>query len=103
VTEEDRIERLLAGFEEAVLAAPDADIERESGEAAVAGIVAGVLKAYGYQRDGSRLPGIWRRERRLGCGPITRAGTRARVAQEPLRATFGLPSDAGDDDEGGNR
>ena len=99
MTDDDKLERLLEGFESAVLAAIDADMDGETGDAAVAGIVAGVLKAYGYQRDGSHLPATRRRGRQLGRGPVVRPRIRSRIAREPLRASFSPPSDGYDDDE----
>lgn len=100
MTDEERIRRLLEVYEEAVLAAPDADIFATSDGAVAGGIIGGVLKAYRYQRDGSRLPPIWRRGQRLRRAAAMHARAKVRVGQEPLRASFSLPAD---DNEGGER
>ena len=100
--EKDRLEQLLSAYEDAVIAAADDDLESADNSAAVAGIVAGVLKAYGYQRDGARLPVAWRRSRANKRGMPTRPAARTRIAQEPLRASFSATSDEYDDDDNGD-
>lgn len=99
--DKDRLERLLGGYEEAVIAAAEDDLESADSSAAVAGIVAGVLKAYGYQRDGARSPASWRRSRGSKRGMASRPPARTRVAQEPLRASFSSTSEEYDDDDNG--
>lgn len=97
MNEDERLDRLLRGYEDALLAAPDEDFELSVGEQTVAGIVGGVLKAYGYQRDGARFPVSWRRERTGRRAPLSRPQSRARVAAEPLRASFNARQDDFDD------
>ena len=105
MNEGERLDRLLQGYEDELLVAADEEFEVAAEEQIAAGIVGSVLIAYGYQRDGSRLPNTWRRERisrRLGR---SRPQSRARIAAEPLRASFSPPRDDTDEggDEGGER
>ena len=95
--ESERLDRLLKGYEEAVLNAADDELGPPSGEAAK--VIAGVLKVYGYESDGSKVRTAWKRTRRArsqsGAHPVISRSN----SDVPLRATFS--TDGADDiDEG---
>ena len=100
--EKDRLESVLRGFDDAVIEAKDDELgEPDEG---VAKLIAGALKAYGFERDGSRVRSSWKRARRGRPRPVSRSPFSESHPEAPLRATFSSDrNDEDDDPEGSNK
>jgi hypothetical protein len=97
IDDDDRLERVLHGFDDAVIEAKDEELGAP--DEGVAKLIAGALKAYGFERDGSRVRTSWKRARRGRLGPISRSPLSASRSETPLRATFSSDRHDQDDDD----
>jgi hypothetical protein len=97
IDDEDRLERVLRGFDDAVIEAEDEELGAP--DEGVAKVIAGVLKAYGFDRDGSRVRTSWKRTRRGRPRAVSRSPMSASHTDVPLRATFSADRQDEDDDD----
>ncbi|WP_341633367.1 hypothetical protein [Sphingomonas agri] len=95
--DDDRLERVLHGFDDAVIEANDEELGAP--DEGVGKLIAGALKAYGFDRDGSRVRTSWKRARRGRPRPVARSPVSASHSETPLRATFSCDRHDEDDDD----
>lgn len=93
----ERLERVLRGFEEAIIDAPDEELGAPTDGAAK--VIAGALKVYGFENDGSKMRTSWKRVRRARSQRSGRLQAAASRSEAPLRATFSAER-LDEDDEG---
>ena len=94
----ERLERVLRGFEEAIIDAPDEELGAPADSSAK--VIAGVLKVYGFENDGSKMPASWKRARRSRPRTAGRLAVTASRKEAPLRATFSGDRHDEEDDDG---
>ena len=93
MNDDDRLERLLCAYEDAVMSTTDDELPTGAGSPEVTRILCGVLKGYGFQRDGSRLPASQRLRPAVRRRGQLRSQLRSPIAPELLRASFSAVSD----------
>jgi hypothetical protein len=93
----ERLERVLRGFEEAIIDASDEELGVPTDGAAK--VISGVLKVYGFENDGTKMPTSWKRVRRPRSRTAGRSPVTASRGETPLRATFS--GDRHDEDDDG--